>query len=260
MILITLFLSFVMAHTPIVIMHGILSSSDDLEDVKTWFEQNTKSRVFNIEIGNGQVDSISKPMSWQLEEFVKTTSSIPELNDGFHFVGFSQGGLIGRGYAEIYNNPRISTLLTFGTPHSGVFMWRMPKIYSEFNQEHLSYAGYYKDPYMYPIYLKNASYLPYINNENNQNLELDVNHFVMVWSKIDGVIKPEESCKFEFFGVNTEIVIPLWDSDQYRDNLIGLRTLEETDRLHIIESTCVHTMYKTSECLESLKQSIMVFI
>jgi len=261
MILLSLFLTLATAYKPVVLMHGILSSSDDLDQVQGWFEKHTKSQVFNIEIGNGQSDSVSKPMTWQLEEFVKSVSLIPELENGFHFVGFSQGGLLGRGYVERYNNPPVSTLLTFGTPHAGVFFWRMPKIYSEFNQEHLSYAGYYKDPYMYAIYLKNASYLPYINNEHdNTNDVVNVEHFVMVWSRVDGVIKPEESCKFEFFGVNSETIIPLRESRQYIDNLVGLRTLEETGRLHIIESVCAHTMYKTEECLDTLKDSILQYI
>ena len=264
MILLSLLLTLAIAEKPIVLMHGILSSIDDLSEVETWFTKHTKSRVFNIEIGNGQSDSISKPMTWQLDEFVKTIALIPELTDGFHFVGFSQGGLLGRGYVELYNNPPVSTLLTFGTPHAGVFFWRMPKIYSEFNQEHLSYAGYYKDPHMYEVYLKNASYLPYVNNERENVIfsgdVVDVDHFVMVWSKVDGVIKPEESCKFEFFGVNSDMIIPLYKSRQYIDNLVGLRTLKETGRLHIVESSCAHTMYKTEECLDTLKDSIIEYV
>ena len=261
MILTLIFLSFAFAQKPIVLMHGILSSSDDLSDVQEWFEENTKSRVFNIEIGNGQADSISKPMTWQLDEFVKSIASIPELENGFHIVGFSQGGLLGRGYAELYNSPRVSTLFTFGTPHAGVFFWRMPKIYTPFNQEHLSYAGYFKDPYMYSVYLKNASYLPYINNErSNDGCILDVDHFVMVWSAIDGFIRPEESCKFEFFGIGTETIVPFKESQQYIDNLIGLRTLDSTQRFHTVESTCVHTMYKTRECLDTIKSEILEFV
>ena len=264
MFLLYLFVSLVMADKPIVLMHGILSSSNDLNEVESWFGKHTKSQIFNIEVGNGRSDSVSKPMDWQLEEFVKAISIIPELEHGFHFVGFSQGGLLGRGYAELYNNPPVSTLLTFGTPHAGVFFWRMPKIYSEFNQEHLSYSGYYKDPYMYPIYLKNASYLPYINNEHDkkifsQNVK-DVDHFVMVWSQVDDVIKPEESCKFEFFEINSDIIIPLRESRQYIDNLIGLKTLDEMGKLHIIEATCAHTMYKTEECLDTLKNSILQYL
>lgn len=264
MFLLALLLVLVSAQKPVVLMHGILSSRDDLDEVQTWFEKHTKSRVFNLEIGNGQSDSISKPMDWQLDELAKSISLIQELDNGFHFVGFSQGGLLARGYVELYNNPPVSTLLTFGTPHAGVFFWRMPKIYSEFNQEHLSYAGYYKDPYMYPLYLKNASYLPYINNERENMIfsgdVVHVDHFVMVWSKVDGVIKPEESCKFEFFGIDSDEIIPLRQSRQYVENLVGLRTLDETIRLHIIESMCSHTMYKTEECLDTLKDSILPYV
>jgi palmitoyl-protein thioesterase len=263
----SLFFRFVLSFTlvfskPIVLMHGILSSDSDLDEIKLWFEENTGNKVHSIEVGNGQLDSISKTMSWQLDYLNDKLKLNKDIQKGFHFVGLSQGGLLARGYAEIYNNPPVASLVTFGTPHSGVYYYDIPDVYGKYFQEHYSIAGYWKDPYRYGDYIKNASYLPYINNEKNTISAgdiIDVENFVMVWSKTDGFIIPEESCKFEFFADDTLHIIPLRESKQYIDNLIGLKTLDETSRLHFVESSCVHNEYKTRECMESIRDKILRF-
>lgn len=237
---------------PTVLMHGILSDADDLSQAKTWFEKHTGNTVYNIEIGNGRSDSIGKPMLWQLEQMASTIRSIPELRGGFNFVGFSQGGLLGRGYAELYNDPPIDTLITLGTPHAGVYYYSTPNIYNEFNQQHFSYAGYWRDPFRYHTYLKNASYLPLVNGELKNKHRLDVNRFVMVWSPTDGFIVPEQSCKFEFYREDSKDIVPFRESSQYLNNLIGLKTLDEQNRVYMIEANCVHNEYKTEKCLDSI--------
>lgn len=248
---------------PIVLMHGILSSAGDLDEIKSWFETNTGNMVFNVEIGNGQLDSISKPMFWQLDTLTTRLKSIPEIGEGFHFIGLSQGGLLARGYTEIYNNPPVSSLITFGTPHSGVYYYDVPGIYEKYNQDHYSFSGYWKDPFRYEDYIKNSTYLPFINNERitiAAGHVLNVENFVMVWSKVDGIIVPKESCKFEFYGEESLDIVPLKDSKQYTENLIGLKTLDETGRLHFVESGCVHVEYKTRECLENMKDRLLRFL
>jgi len=246
---------------PTVLMHGIMSDAEDLDNAKTWFEKHTGGPVYSLEVGNGRPDSIGKPMMWQLDEMTRTIKSIPDLQHGFNFVGFSQGGLLGRGYAELYNDPPVKTLVTLGTPHAGIYYYSVPNIYSSYNQKHFSYAGYWKDPYRYESYLRNASYLPVINGEKGSNEispRLSVDRFVMVWSPQDGFIVPEESCKFEFYDENSETIVPFRESTQYLDNLIGLRELDETNRLYMVEANCIHNEYKTEKCLESIGAVTMI--
>lgn len=42
------------------------------------------------------------------------------LENGFDGIGFSQGGLFLRAYAERCNDPPLKTLVTFGSPHNGM--------------------------------------------------------------------------------------------------------------------------------------------
>lgn len=44
------------------------------------------------------------------------------LENGFDGIGFSQGGLFLRAYAERCNDPPLKTLVTFGSPHNGMFV------------------------------------------------------------------------------------------------------------------------------------------
>jgi palmitoyl-protein thioesterase len=55
----------------------------------------------------------------QLETVCEQLASIEELKDGFDGIGFSQGGLFLRAYAEKCNQPAVRRLITFGSPHNG---------------------------------------------------------------------------------------------------------------------------------------------
>ena len=45
----------------------------------------------------------------------------PNLADGYNALGISQGGLMMRGVAQRCPNPPMKNLITFGSPHQGVF-------------------------------------------------------------------------------------------------------------------------------------------
>ncbi|KAG9040538.1 hypothetical protein FS837_000502, partial [Tulasnella sp. UAMH 9824] len=47
-------------------------------------------------------------------------NAIPELEGGFDAIGFSQAGQFLRAYVEIYNEPPMHNLITFGSQHMGV--------------------------------------------------------------------------------------------------------------------------------------------
>ena len=81
----------------------------------------------------------------------------------FDAMGFSQGGLFLRYYAQYCNAPPIRTLITFGTPHYGIsalipcptpptvsclLAARAARsgIYSSWAQTHLVQAAYFRDP------------------------------------------------------------------------------------------------------------------
>jgi palmitoyl-protein thioesterase len=252
--------------TPVVLLHGIASDSGEMDDVETWLRDRIKvtAPIYKIEIGNGVMSSINLPMQTQVKYLCNIIYSIKELQDGFNIIGISQGGLLGRGYVEMCNIFPVKNLITWGTPHDGIFGFSMfpinfENIYSETDQSQYSFAGYWKDPDRYTTYLEKATFLPELNNEREHPHQeiykdniLSLKNFVMVWSPIDGVIKPASSCKFEFF---TAFI----NSDQYTHDLIGLRTLFESDRLKVYETSCMHMQYK-SKCLDQLELFTVPFV
>jgi len=207
--------------TPIVILHGIYSDSSELAPVAEWLKSRLPNQVYNIEIGNGRGNSLFKTMDWQLKELCMAIYAIPALEEGFHFIGMSQGGLLARGYVQRCNRFPVRNLITWVSPHAGVygfnkiyFNWQ--KVYTQFYQPRYSFAGYWKDPYQYATYLANSTFLPYLNNESpdleaygnrgfnfhkNRERILSLDNFVMIWSGNDDVISPPQSGRFEFYDI-----------------------------------------------------------
>jgi len=298
---------------PIVLLHGISSEKSELTSVANWLSDNLPNQIYNIEIGNGKLDSMFKTMDWQLNELCYEIYNIQELANGFHFIGMSQGGLLARGYVERCNKYPVINLITWVSPHGGVYgfdekYFEFNNVYKPFYQNIYSFSGYWKDPYRYNMYLAGASYLPYLNNEkynkhstgsypeypvmydilfdyeymeNNydyqlidwfpeQNKEnmLSLKNFVMIWSPNDDVLSPPESGKFSFYKIMESIleyeepltVLDLFDSEQFIEDWIGLRTLWESNRLHILATNCTHSGHKTAECFPQLEELTFPFL
>ena len=282
--------------TPIVILHGITSDTSELAPVEEWLKSRLPNQVYNIEIGNGRRNSLFKSMDWQLKELCLAIYAIPALERGFHFIGMSQGGLLARGYVQRCNRFPVRNLITWVSPHAGVygfneiyFNWQ--KVYTPLYQSRYSFASYWKDPYQYETYLANSTFLPYLNNES-PNFEayeklgfnyhhsreriLSLDNFVMIWSGNDDVISPPQSGQFEFYDIlcstretpgcleritNDSLQVQdFFNSSQYVQDLLGLRTLYLAGKLHMLETNCTHSGHKTAVCFPQLEELTFSFL
>jgi palmitoyl-protein thioesterase len=243
---------------PIVVLHGIASSAKNMEVLSEWIEDTFYRDVFNIEIGNGQKNSLFMPLQEQLNILCDTIYNIDELQDGFDFIGMSQGGLLARGYLENCNGYPVRNLINLASPNGGVIEDTTLDIYSDFYQEHLSVSGYWRDPLHLEEYLNRCSYLPFLNNERIHQLSsqykeriLSLKNYVVIWSPFDDVINPPESAKFSFFDEEYNI-IPLQETNLYKKDVLGLRSLAESNRLHMYETNCTHVQHRDPVCFEQL--------
>ena len=123
---------------PIVVLHGIASSAPNMEVLSEWLENTFDRDVFNIEIGNGEKNSLFMPLQEQLNILCDTIYNIDDLQDGFDFIGMSQGGLLARGYLENCNGYPVRNLINLASPNGGVIEDTTLNLYSDFYQEHLS--------------------------------------------------------------------------------------------------------------------------
>jgi len=244
---------------PVVVLHGVESSSEKMVPFCNWLTANFDVKVFNIEIGNGEKTSLYTPLPKQLEELCATIYKIDELEEGFNFIGMSQGGLLARGYVEQCNLYPVKNLITLVTPHGGEFIKTITtNFYTDFFQQHLSVAGYWRSPLDLPVYLSKCSYLPILNNEietdeSSEQLEQisKLEHFIMIWSSYDTVLSPPESGKFSFYDEELK-VISLEESDLYKKDLLGLKYLNDNGKLKAYETNCSHVDHRNTVCFPQL--------
>jgi len=193
--------------------------------------------------------------------------SDPNLQNGFNAVGFSQGGQFLRAYVERCNSPPVHNLITMGSQHQGVadipectsvnetictFVEELLEFgaYNSIVQELEVQAQYFKDPMEIPTYLASSGFLADINNERTQknstyktNLST-LNQFVMFQFTEDTVVVPKES---EFFGYyadgSTSHLLKLQQMDIYTEDWIGLKTLDESERLQFLPCPGNHMQF-----------------
>ena len=254
---------------PVVVLHGLESSSREMVPLCDWLETTFDTVVFNMEIGNGERTSMYTSIESQLNILCISIYEIDALKSGFDFIGMSQGGLLARGYVERCNSFPVRNLITLVAPHGGVF-WPNTKnnglMYNDFFQNHISIASYWRNPTVLDIYLT-CSFLALLNNEywcekesplHRRNIS-NLSNFVMIWSPADKVLDPPESGKFSFFDEDFE-VIPLEETELYKKDALGLKHLNFLDGLHTYETNCSHVDHRNPICFPQLEAILKRFL
>jgi len=248
---------------PVVTWHGIGSDSGECNRLITTIREAIPDvHILNVAIGNASdidhANSILMKCNDQIDRVCQMIQEDPLMADGFNSVGISQGGLLARGLAERCPVPT-KTLITFGAPHQGVFgvpdcesttgsylLCEMVRqliaagVYTPWIQNLVTPAQYYQDPLNITNYIEGSRYLAPINNhgEENQNADYKTRienlvNFVMVMFNQDETVIPKESAFFEFYTLGQDVEVqPLNESAHYQENWLGLRTLDESGRLH----------------------------
>lgn len=276
---------------PVVMLHGTAANTTVLDELVTLIRAKLPGIfVYNMEIGDGIMDSIIMPLNEQVAYICSKLQKIPELQNGFNLIGFSQGGLVNRGFLQRCNRPRVHNFITWLTPHQGVygvpfFNFKCEQIfgntssicqllnkgldkiaYTAAAQQLISVAGFWKDPFALETYERLCQFLPDIENRNQRNTTyrdnvLSVNNFVAVHSPLDQVVVPNQSSEFGFYAANsTTTLVPLRESEQYLGDWIGLRTLDKQNRLHIFQAMVQHTDHHTAESLQAFADIVLPFL
>jgi palmitoyl-protein thioesterase len=161
----------------------------------------------------------------------------------------------------------------FGVPHLG---WVIPaplldlltaNIYADWVQKNYSFAGYWKDPFKLDEYLAKVKFLPDINNERPtknpvyRQRMMRLKNFVMVMSSREYIVIPRESNHFGYYKPkNTFQIQDMTQTEGYINDWIGLRTLNESGRLHLLMATCIHQQYPDEEDKEFFMSKIIPFL
>ncbi|WOO85888.1 Palmitoyl-protein thioesterase 1 [Vanrija pseudolonga] len=201
------------------------------------------------------------------EDVCEQLSEIDELAGGFDAIGFSQGGLFIRYYAQYCNDPPVRNLITFGSPHFGIaalipcpdpptvactLAARAAKagIYTGWAQRNLIQAQYYRDPARLDEFLLANQFIRALNGEGGLDDDGEptgrehgglglgqVENVVAIAFDEDETVVPGLSAHWATIDTNNaSTVVPLKEQQLYQDDLIGLRALDKKGRLHLL--TC----------------------
>lgn len=247
---------------PVVIWHGLGDNynSSGIHRAKELFNRLYPGiYVYSISLdedpSSDQNKSLFGDANVEVDAVCEQLTSNPHLKHGFDAIGFSQGGVFFRALVERCDSIDVNNLITFGSPHMGVMELPLCKkdndwvckrrnqllksqVWNDSVQKRVIPAQYFRDPYQYDKYIQHSHFLADINNElvdhfnktYPKNLAA-INTFVLVTFSKDTTVIPKESAAFQDTDIATGQSIPLEQTDIYTKDLIGLKELNEADKL-----------------------------
>ncbi|KAI8427496.1 hypothetical protein MSG28_002028 [Choristoneura fumiferana] len=248
-----LFISPCLSYKPVVLIHGVMTGSGSMEMIAHRIqEKHPNTTVYNC--NRFESWSSLETMWHQVLEIGQDVANISlQHPEGINLIGYSQGGLIARGIIQTFPNVSVSTFISLSSPQAGqygagflhlVFPGLLKEsafelFYSRVGQ-HTSVGNYWNDPYHQPLYENYSVFLPYINNhlespktaDFKSNL-LRLKRLVLIGGPDDNVITPWQSSQFGYYDAN-ETVIEMHDQPIYKDDKIGLKSLDKKGKLHVV--------------------------
>ncbi|RLV87698.1 Palmitoyl-protein thioesterase [Meyerozyma sp. JA9] len=242
-------------YRPVVVWHGLGDNYNSSGMIKSGeIIENKYPGIFVHRISLDSDPSKDQQMSivgdaWdELASVCEQIGAIPELEHGFDMLGFSQGGLFSRALVQTCPNATVRNLITFGSPHMGVS--ELPKCANERDwlckrrnellkrqvwhdsvQRTVIPAQYFRDTYDYEKYVCRSRFLAPINNEgSSKHPEYkkrlgELEKFVMVEFGQDTTVNPKESAVFGEIDPVSGNVIPMEQTNLYKEDNLGLERM-----------------------------------
>jgi len=149
---------------------------------------------------------------------------------------------------------KVRKMVTLGGPHMGVdaiphcishglicnFVNSVARklVYMGIVQKHLSPAGYFRDVENMSTYESHSVFLSSLNNEKSNDIDPTRKErftalegaFCVKWTN-DTMIYPRETAWFQELDSNAQNVLPLEEADYYKNDIFGLKTLNEAKKI-----------------------------
>ena len=251
--------------TPIVMWHGMgdtCCASFSLGHVKRILQQEIPDVYVNsLSFGSSTQEDFKSGYFANVNDLVRHACQLiandSRLSEGYHAIGFSQGGQFLRAVAQRCPNG-MKTLVTLGAQHQGVyglphcsgesvaFCDIIRKLlnygaYSSWIQASLVQAQYWHDPLAEQEYREKSIFLADINNEKllnetyKSNL-LRLEKLILVQFDNDSMVDPKESESFGWYKKgSTKDVVSFTETDLYTQDRLGLKKLDSDGRLVVFK-------------------------
>ena len=278
---------------PVVLLHGLMATKEAMSGIESWLRADFPGiYVYNADIPtvnstDSKLLSLLIDMNQQVADFASQIQADPNLADGFDLVCHSQGGLNCRAYLERFNKPTVHNFVSLAGPQAGVFGvpdfndWcpdsSCPWLVDWFNglsesgwtgpflQSHISFAQYWKNPLNWTEYLATSGFIADINNERavknstyKANLVSTTGTVALVMANDDHIVVPKESAWFGFFKTGQDsVLVNVTETEQYQQDWIGLRTLNEAGRLAFHAVDCTHQNLPRDKCKPQVYDAII---
>jgi len=262
---------------PTVIWHGMGDRGDSsgMRRIADMVRSTTGNYVTSLIIGaNGNEDrrnGFLMPVFDQIEFVCDKIKNDPELKDGYHALGFSQGAQFFRGVKQRCPSPPMINFVSVHGQHHGVYGFPgcdvegfLPEVcdtlrqlldlaYVPEIQSKLVQAQYWHDPIHSDVHRRNSQYIGPINNEVREGVAINqeykknlqtLNKFVMVKGLKDTTVLPRDTSWFEFYADGDDrTVVPLRESRIYKEDLLGLRQMDEDGKLEFLTTPGNHMSF-----------------
>lgn len=250
-----LFLIFTQITTPIpvALIHGFMQSCahEDLANLEKFIYHKTSHYSKCIESGGGSVD-LSRSFEDQAKEACRIISSDPNFQNHFAIVSISQGGVLARYVIEkCQMKGTVKKFISIGGPLAGTH--QLPHClrgvvchllnsfadwfcYKGYVQKTFGPSGYFRVSNHLERYKESKSVLLDVNNQgktydkNAKSRFLNLEQLVLIQFKRDTMITPRESAFFNELDEKHNLV-DMKDTEIYKKDLFGLKTLEEQGKI-----------------------------
>lgn len=246
----------------LLIFHGV---GDDCENFDSWigfFKRNYSYDIVKcIESGAGN-SSVFGTLINQGKTSCNLIKNDKELKGKDVDVwGLSMGGLIARYIIQDCDfGGRVKKFISYGSPQSGVQLIPQCKlgkckilnffakslVYKSLTQKIFAPSNFFRIIGKEDKYKKNAKFLPAINNQIDHPKKdqykkrfSSLDKLVLVEFSQDQVVQPSISSRFGYYDDKNNIV-KMRDTDEYKNDLFGLKTLDEAKKIVEIESNGGH--------------------
>lgn len=269
---------------PSVIWHGMgdTANSAGMRRMKQLIIDHTDNDyVLSLQIGDttqeDRRNGFLMPVFDQIQIACEQIRNDPNLQGGYHALGFSQGSQFLRGVAQVCPEPPMVNLVSIDGQHQGVFGFPgcLPEAaefcdllrdllvlaYVPAIQEILVQAQYWHDPVQDDLHKRSSLFIGPINNEvrdgvpHNDSYKanlLKLEHFVMCMGLNDVTVIPKETAHFGFHpNGHPDEVVPFQELDVYTKHQLPLKEMEENGQLKFYTHTGGHLNFSNEWFIET---------